>query len=261
MPSKGGVAEDHVAGSDVGPLFQAIMVSQFSRLETGDRFFYLNETWTPTEMAIFQQGNSLAKVIESNTTITNLQSDVFTFKASISGTVFNDANHNARQDRGESGLANVTVRLLDATDGSVIATTQTDRMGNYQFTAVEGLTTGQFRVQEVLPTGWTQTAAPQVQAISRGDTYLGGADFGDYQGEVHNPPPPWTPPPPPWAPSPPPHGNPHQPPPPPWTPSPTSLIAAPPQSSLAAASSTIGAASQVDDSDSDGISIPLGNES
>jgi peroxidase len=226
---EGGLAEDHVPGSDVGPLFQAIMVNQFTRQETGDRFFYLNESWTPAETKIFQQGNTLAKVIEANTTITNLQSDVFAFYASISGTVFTDANHNARQDRGELGLANATVNLLDATDGSVIATTKTDRSGNYQFTAVEGLSTGRFRIQEVLPPGWTQTtAAPAVQAITRGDTFIGGINFGDYQGGSHTPPPPWMPPPnappPPMAP-----GSPHQPPPmnPPVTLSSVSLTAGP----------------------------------
>ena len=40
---EGGLAEDHVAGSDVGRLFQTIMVDQFTRLRDGDRFFYLNE--------------------------------------------------------------------------------------------------------------------------------------------------------------------------------------------------------------------------
>src|SRR5207302_8587471 len=42
-PFEGGLAEDHVKGSDVGPLFQAIMVDQFTRLRDGDRLFYLNQ--------------------------------------------------------------------------------------------------------------------------------------------------------------------------------------------------------------------------
>ena len=84
---EGGLAEDPVPGSDVGPLFQTIMVDQFTALRNGDRFFYLNESFTPSEQAIFQQGNTLAKVIEANTGVTNLQSNVFFFQASISGTV------------------------------------------------------------------------------------------------------------------------------------------------------------------------------
>ncbi len=244
---EGGLAEDHVPGSDVGPLFQAIMVNQFSRLETGDRFFYLNESWTPAEARIFQQGNTLAKVIEANTTVTNLQSDVFTFDASISGMVFNDANENGRQDRREPGLANVTVQLLDATDGSVIATTRTDRLGNYQFTAVDGLSTGQFKVKALLPTGWTQTtAAPAMQSITRGDTYIGGLDFGDYRPEFHNPPPPPCMPP--NAPPPPPTGGPHSPLQPPQAPPP--MIAppmTPPQAVQASTSHIPGTALQADD--------------
>ena len=87
-PFEGGLAEDHVAGSDMGPLFTRILVDQFTRLRDGDRFFYLNESFNPDELNILQQGDTLAKVIEANTNITNLQSDVFLFKASISGTVF-----------------------------------------------------------------------------------------------------------------------------------------------------------------------------
>ena len=54
-----------------------------TRLRDGDKFFYGNETFNKDELNIMQQGNTLAKVIEANTNITNLQSDVFLFKASI----------------------------------------------------------------------------------------------------------------------------------------------------------------------------------
>ncbi len=47
-------------------------------LRDGDQYFYLNETFTPQEMQILQQGNTLTKIIEANTDVTNLQSDVFT---------------------------------------------------------------------------------------------------------------------------------------------------------------------------------------
>ncbi len=127
---EGGLAEDHVPGSDVGQLFQTILVNQFTRLRDGDRFFYLNETFTPAEQAILNQGNTLAKVIESNTNITNLQSDVFLFKASISGTV----NLNLfGGNRGGIGLPGLTVQLQD-TSGDILATTTTGRGGRYSFT-------------------------------------------------------------------------------------------------------------------------------
>jgi peroxidase len=182
---EGGLAEDHVRGSDVGPLFQAIMVDQFSRLRDGDRFFYLNEQMTPEESKIIQQGNSFSKIIMANTGITNLQSDVFHFHASIGGTVFNDANHNGRQDRGEMGLANVPVQLFDD-EGALVATTKTDRNGAYQFTEYDGIGTGQYHIQTLLPKGYTQTTpVPSVLAVTRGDTNL-HVNFGDYRPASHD---------------------------------------------------------------------------
>src|SRR5205807_9585882 len=131
---EGGLAEDHVPGSDMGPLFTKILVNQFTQLRSGDRFFYLNESWNQDELNIPQQGNTLAKVIEANTNITNLQSDVFRFKASISGTVFLNQN---RFDRG--GAAGVTVQLKYS-NGDVVATAVTDRQGRYSFNQLSGPT-------------------------------------------------------------------------------------------------------------------------
>jgi hypothetical protein len=76
-PFIAGLAEDHVPGSDLGPLFTAILKDQFTRLSTGDQYFYLNETFTPAEQAILAQANTLGKVIAANTNITLLQADVF----------------------------------------------------------------------------------------------------------------------------------------------------------------------------------------
>ena len=78
-PFIAGLAEDHVPGSDLGPLFTAILKDQFTRLETGDRFFYLNEVFSSAEQSIFAAGNTLAKVITANTGAANLQADVFRF--------------------------------------------------------------------------------------------------------------------------------------------------------------------------------------
>jgi hypothetical protein len=186
---EGGLAEDHVPGSDLGPLFQRIIADQFTRLRDGDRFFSLNEQMTTEEMKIIGQGNSLSKVIEANSGVRNLQGDVFHFRSSISGQVFNDANQNGRPDRGEMGLPRVTVQLVNAGDGSVVATKQTDGNGIYQFTAQDGYGTGRYLVREVLPSGWTQTtAAPGTLAVTRGDTNIGGVNFGDYTGGPSNTP-------------------------------------------------------------------------
>ncbi len=76
-PFVAGMAEDHLPGSDMGPLFTAVLVNQFSRLENGDQFFYLNESFTYPELGILQQGTTLGQIITTNTGVTNLQSNVF----------------------------------------------------------------------------------------------------------------------------------------------------------------------------------------
>jgi hypothetical protein len=176
-PFEGGLAEDHVPGSDVGPLFQAIMVDQFTRLRNGDRFFYLNEQFSPDELALLGQGNTLAKVIEANTNITNLQSDVMVFKASISGTVSSGYGGGGK-DFQKVGLAGLTVQLEDGS-GNVLATTTTDAKGHYRFDQQTGIGgTGNYTVRLVLPGGFTQTSAnPAAILISRGDSNVTGVNF------------------------------------------------------------------------------------
>jgi peroxidase len=181
---EGGLAEDHVPGSDMGPLFTKILVNQFTRLRSGDRFFYLNETWNQDELNILRQGGTLAKVIEANTGITNLQSDVFHFQASISGTVsLTLGGHSI------IGVPGVTVELLNS-DGVVVATTKTDFAGHYRFTQLSGPSndptvgsgvsaTGDYNVVPLLPRVLKQTTPnPSTISISRGDTNVRDVNFG-----------------------------------------------------------------------------------
>jgi hypothetical protein len=167
---EGGLAEDHVAGSDVGPLFQAIMVDQFSRLRSGDRFFYLNENWTQEESRIFGQANTLAKMIEANTNITNLQSNVFVFSATISGT----ASVPGQPVRGHASpptpVAGATVQLIDD-NNVVIASVVTDAQGRYRFDQSTGMSsTGSYTVRLLAPSGYTVVSHdPVTDLISRGN--------------------------------------------------------------------------------------------
>lgn len=179
---EGGLAEDPVAGSDVGPLFQAIMVNQFTRLRDGDRFFYLNETFTPQEQALFNQGNTLTKVIEANTNITNLQSNVFIFQASIGGTVSMNAG------RHTVGVPGITVQLED-TSGDVLATTTTGKNGQYSFNQLSGPAanvvnspgvsgTGTYQIVLSLPSWLEQTGpSPGSINITRGGQNVTGVNF------------------------------------------------------------------------------------
>jgi hypothetical protein len=169
-PFEGILAEDHVPGADVGPTLKAALVDQFVRLRDGDRFFYLNEHFTSDELNILRPANTLTKVIEANTEITNLQSDVFFFKASIGGTVFLDLGNGGVGTPGGLGLSRFTVNLNDD-GGHVIATTTTDSDGRYSFTDQTGLPgTGQFTVSLVLPSGLRLTTQdPGTILIRRGD--------------------------------------------------------------------------------------------
>jgi choice-of-anchor A domain-containing protein len=70
--------------------------------------------------------------------------------ATLGNTVWLDTNHDGILDNGESGVAGVTVELLNGTGTSVLATTTTNSTGNYQFT---NLTPGSYEVQFVAPGG------------------------------------------------------------------------------------------------------------
>jgi hypothetical protein len=178
-PFEGMLAEDHLPGADVGPTIKAILARQFTALRDGDRFFYLNESFNFEEIRLVMQAPSLAKVIEANTGIRNMQSNVFFMKEEISGVVFNDQNHNGVRDTGEPGVAGVTVNLINAA-GVVVATTVTDANGFYSFTDQTGIPgTGYYSVSIVPPSGFVQTSKnPGTMPLSRGNLDVDGASFG-----------------------------------------------------------------------------------
>ncbi len=165
---EGGIAEDHVAGSVVGPLFQKIMVDQFTRLRDGDRFYYLNEGLTSEEMSFFNQGNTLTKVIEGNTPITNLQADDMVFKASLLGAVSNKSG---------ARMAGITVTMKDDT-GAVTGSAVTDGAGHYFITNQTGIAgTGNYTLTLTLPSSDKVLSGPGVISITRGDINLTNQNF------------------------------------------------------------------------------------
>jgi hypothetical protein len=76
-PLIGTLAEDHLPGASVGALAVAGLTAQFIRLRDGDRFWYENDpAFSPDEVAAL--GNTrLSDIIPRNTSITNLQDNVF----------------------------------------------------------------------------------------------------------------------------------------------------------------------------------------
>lgn len=71
----GGLAEKHVPGSSAGPLFQRIMVDQFTRLRDGDSHWYQRRL---SGRQLGEAGATrLSDVIRRNTSLTKLQPNVF----------------------------------------------------------------------------------------------------------------------------------------------------------------------------------------
>ncbi len=71
----------------------------------------------------------------------------------IGDKVWEDLNKNGIQDYGEVGVPYVTVKLLDC-NGQVLATTQTNQSGYYNFNNVEQ---GNYKLRYVLPAGYAFT--------------------------------------------------------------------------------------------------------
>lgn len=78
---------------------------------------------------------TLAEGTEPGSTSTNNTLDFGVFRRlSIGNIVFNDLNDDGTQGSGENGIPGVTVRLLDSTGVTQIATTTTNGTGQYLFT-------------------------------------------------------------------------------------------------------------------------------
>lgn len=74
-PFAGLFAEDHAYGYNVGPTLLAVFTDQFNRVRSGDRFWY--ERYLSYDDVYTIQNTTFADIIRRNTTISNLQDDVF----------------------------------------------------------------------------------------------------------------------------------------------------------------------------------------
>ncbi len=88
-----------------------------------------------------------------------------TTNGSVGDFVWNDLNKDGVQDAGEPGIAGVTVRLVNATTNTIIATTTTDANGKYIFNDV---TPGNYLVDFITPTGYTVTTKLSTSPASSG---------------------------------------------------------------------------------------------
>ena len=167
----GGLAEDHLPGSNLGATFQRIIVDQFTRTRDGDRFWFERDL-VGQDLAMVRN-TTLASIIAANTMTTNLQPNVFVFDVNVNGSIFADSNRNGQRDRGENGLAGVVLSLVDE-DGVVTATTTTDANGQYHFGSVQ---LGDYTVTPTLTTGAFTTSSTAAIDVTRGQTFA-NVDFG-----------------------------------------------------------------------------------
>ena len=101
--------------------------------------------------------------------------------SSIGNFVWNDVNANGKQDAGEPGLANVTVKLT-LPDASV-QTKTTDANGAYSFT---GLSAGAYKVTFTTPSGFAPTAANQGDDALDSDPVSGSVNVTLAAGQANN---------------------------------------------------------------------------
>jgi len=170
----GALAEGHLLGASVGPTLRTIISDQFARLRNGDRYWY-QRVFTGQALARIEN-TTLADVLRRNTTLKNLQRDVFFFQAGVSGAVFADVDLDGRPGPSDVPIPNQTVELVqvDADAGSsVIASRSTDSHGRFRFDVLDGIRTGAYFVQ-VLESGpgSPAIAASQTVSITRGEQFI-----------------------------------------------------------------------------------------
>jgi Ca2+-binding RTX toxin-like protein len=124
-----------------------------------------NNAWVLLGTYTLSAGTSSSVTISNTNTNGYVIADAVRFvpviaTASISGTVFNDANANGRQNPGEAGVANRVVYIDSNKDGILDdgePSTTTDAAGNWSLT---GLAAGAYRIREQNVAGVRHTDPP-----------------------------------------------------------------------------------------------------
>ena len=97
-------------------------------------------------------------VLAAGQTDLTIDAGLTTVNAALGDRVWLDTNNNGVQDSGETGVAGVTVDLLNAAGNATLAVTTTNASGLYSFT---NLAAGTYEVKFVQPTGKNFTLAGQ----------------------------------------------------------------------------------------------------
>ncbi len=172
------LAEDHVPGGNLGPTGTRIVAAQFERIRNGDRLWY-QRTFNGSLLNEIQR-TTLSDVIARNTSLKNVQANVFVFYPRVEGMVTADLPGGNPSGALRGGpvrpnpvavpLAGWTVSLIDQ-DGVEVASTRTDSRGQFRLDSISGLKTGSFKIQ--------LTKDPMGNRVVRGDSQCVGIQRGD----------------------------------------------------------------------------------
>jgi hypothetical protein len=77
----GALAEDHLPGKSLGNTMYRILKTQFENVRDGDFYFYQNDPYLSSVIVARVNTTKLSDVIKRNTSITNIQPDVFFMSA------------------------------------------------------------------------------------------------------------------------------------------------------------------------------------
>lgn len=129
----GGLAEDHQSNSSMGETFTAIIVDQFERIRSGDRYWYQN-TFSGRQLQQLEQ-TSLSDIIQRNTDITGLQTNVFFLPGTEELTVRTS----------DSKRGNISVRqrddrieVVDVDTGRTLVTRPADEVAALRIVGADG---------------------------------------------------------------------------------------------------------------------------
>jgi peroxidase len=98
----GGLAEDHVPGSVIGPTFGKIIGDQFTALRDGDRFYFENQGFDRQTLKEIK-GTTLSDLILRDTDTTAMQADAFVATERHSGTL-GGVDPNGHEEEGMAQL-------------------------------------------------------------------------------------------------------------------------------------------------------------
>jgi peroxidase len=135
----GGLAEDHVAGSVIGPTFGKIIGDQFTALRDGDRYYFENQNFDRQTLNEIK-GITLSDLILRDTDTTAMQSDAFVATERHSGTL---AGVDPTGEEAADGMAQLVIGSpgKDTLTGGNLDDTLVAARGHMTMTGMDGADT------------------------------------------------------------------------------------------------------------------------